>query len=112
MPAEAAADSPVSHAVLAIGGELKNTFCVGKGQLLYPSPYVGDMEDIRTVEALRASVRQIGAPETFPLVMTRQSVGRYRPNSFESSGEPGIECLSRAGSSGRLGPGAPVCIVE
>ena len=59
MPAEAAADSPVSHAVLAIGGELKNTFCVGKGQLLYPSPYVGDMEDIRTVEALRASVRRM-----------------------------------------------------
>ena len=59
-PSDAEPDSsPISHAVLAIGGELKNTFCVGKGQLLYPSPYVGDMEDIRTVEALRASVRRM-----------------------------------------------------
>ena len=42
--------------VLAIGGELKNTFCIAKDDLLYQSPYVGDMEDIRTVNALRESV--------------------------------------------------------
>jgi hydrogenase maturation protein HypF len=42
--------------VLGIGGELKNTFCVGKNSLLYPSPYIGDMEDIRTVAALKESV--------------------------------------------------------
>ena len=29
--------------VLAVGGELKNTFCIGTNQLLYPSPYVGDL---------------------------------------------------------------------
>ncbi len=42
--------------VLAIGGELKNTFCISKGRLLYPSPYIGDMADIRTVKALRETV--------------------------------------------------------
>ena len=42
--------------VLAVGGELKNTFCVGKNQLLYPSPYVGDMADPRTVAALEESI--------------------------------------------------------
>ena len=42
--------------VLAIGGELKNTFCIGRDDLFYPSPYVGDMEDVRTVQALRESV--------------------------------------------------------
>ncbi len=42
--------------VLAIGGELKNTFCIGRNRLFYPSPYVGDMEDIRTVQALTESV--------------------------------------------------------
>ena len=42
--------------VLAIGGELKNTFCIAKGGLLYASPYIGDMADIRTAEALRESV--------------------------------------------------------
>ena len=45
--------------VLAIGGELKNTFCIAKDDLLYQSPYVGDMADIRTVNALRESVRRM-----------------------------------------------------
>ena len=39
--------------VLAMGGELKNCFCIGRNNLFYPSPYIGDMADIRTVEALR-----------------------------------------------------------
>ncbi|MBQ9270334.1 MAG: carbamoyltransferase HypF [Oscillospiraceae bacterium] len=42
--------------VLAVGGELKNTFCIGSGDLFYPSPYVGDLADIRTVEALEETV--------------------------------------------------------
>ena len=46
--------------VLGIGGELKNTFCIGKGPLFYPSPYVGDMADLRTVQALESSVERMG----------------------------------------------------
>jgi len=42
--------------VLAVGGELKNSFCVGKNDLFYPSPYIGDMEDLRTVKALKESI--------------------------------------------------------
>ncbi len=42
--------------VLAVGGELKNTFAIAKGSLIYPSAYVGDMEDIRTVNALEESI--------------------------------------------------------
>ncbi len=42
--------------VLGIGGELKNTFCLGHDSLFYPSPYLGDMEDLRTVNALQESV--------------------------------------------------------
>ena len=45
--------------VLAIGGELKNTFCLVKNQLYYPSPYLGDMGDVRTVKALEESVRRM-----------------------------------------------------
>ncbi len=53
--------------VLAIGGELKNTFCIAKGGLLYASPFVGDMADIRTVQALRESVdRMCGLLEAEP----------------------------------------------
>jgi hydrogenase maturation protein HypF len=47
--------------VLGIGGELKNTFCVGKNGLFYLSPYVGDMADVRTVNALRESVTRLDA---------------------------------------------------
>lgn len=46
-------------AVLGIGGELKNTFCLGKDDLFYPSPYLGDMEDLRTVYALKESVERM-----------------------------------------------------
>ena len=42
--------------VLAVGGELKNTFCIGSGNLLYLSPYVGDLEDLRTVQALEETI--------------------------------------------------------
>ena len=45
--------------VLAVGGELKNTFCVGVNDLFYPSPYVGDLEDIRTVEALEETIGRL-----------------------------------------------------
>lgn len=45
--------------VLAVGGELKNAFCIGKNQLFYPSPYIGDMGDVRTVKALKESVKRM-----------------------------------------------------
>ncbi len=45
--------------VLAAGGELKNTFCIGKNQLFYPSAYVGDMADVRTVQALTESMARM-----------------------------------------------------
>ena len=41
---------------VAIGGELKNSFCALKNGMLYPSPYIGDMADIRTVKALGESL--------------------------------------------------------
>lgn len=45
--------------VLAVGGELKNAFGIGKNQLFYPSPYIGDMGDVRTVKALKESVKRM-----------------------------------------------------
>ena len=44
---------------LAIGGELKNTFCLAKNNLFYPSPYIGDVSDLRTVEILKNSIRRM-----------------------------------------------------
>lgn len=44
--------------VLAIGGELKNTFCLRVGSLCYLSPYIGDMEDLRTIQALKETIHR------------------------------------------------------
>ena len=49
-----------TSSVLGIGGELKNTFCLAKGSLFYPSPYIGDMADLRSVEALKEAVHRCG----------------------------------------------------
>ena len=51
--------TPYRGQVLAIGGELKNSFCIGVDNRFYPSPYVGDLEDLRTVKALRETVRRL-----------------------------------------------------
>ena len=45
--------------VLGIGSELKNTFCLAKNALFYPSPYIGDMGDLRTMQALRQSLARM-----------------------------------------------------
>ena len=44
--------------VMAGGGELKNTFCIGVDSRFYPSPYVGDLEDLRTVKALEETMHR------------------------------------------------------
>ncbi len=45
--------------VLAVGGELKNTFCLAKDELWYPSPYVGDLFSLAASDALEASVERM-----------------------------------------------------
>lgn len=44
---------------LAMGGELKNSFCLTHDRLFYLSPYLGDMTDLRTVRALKESVERM-----------------------------------------------------
>ncbi|MBQ4212606.1 MAG: carbamoyltransferase HypF [Selenomonas sp.] len=52
-------DMDFQGAVLGIGGELKNTFCVASDNIFYPSPYVGDMSDLRTMQALRETITRL-----------------------------------------------------
>ena len=47
--------------VIGIGGELKNAFCIGCDERFYPAPYVGDLEDLRTVTALRETLNRLTA---------------------------------------------------
>ena len=47
------------HAILAIGGELKNTFCLATHDLFYMSPYIGDLENLKSVAALKEAVSRM-----------------------------------------------------
>lgn len=78
--------------VLAVGGELKNTFCLGKNQLFYPSPYVGDMADLRTVKALEESIRRMEELlETDPVIVACDMHPKY--NTTIVAMDQGIEVL-------------------
>ena len=42
--------------VLAVGGELKNTFCLAAGRRAFVGPHVGDMENLETLDAFAHGV--------------------------------------------------------
>lgn len=45
--------------VIAYGGELKNTFCIGVNNLFYPSSYIGDLTDLKGKAVLAESVERM-----------------------------------------------------
>jgi hydrogenase maturation protein HypF len=47
---------PFTQPVLAVGGHLKNTFCIGLGDAAYLGPHVGDLENLETLAAFEESV--------------------------------------------------------
>lgn len=47
-------------AVLAVGGELKNTFCLTDGRRAYLSGHIGDMATWETLRAFERAVQQLG----------------------------------------------------
>ncbi len=78
--------------VLAIGGELKNSFCIGVDNRFYLSPYIGDLEDLRTVKALKETV---GRMETLLEVEPSIAVCDLHPkyNSTVVAEEMGLPLL-------------------
>lgn len=78
--------------VLAVGGELKNTFCLAKGNLYYLSPYIGDLSDARTVDALRESAERMASLlEATPSAVVCDTHPQY--NSVAVAGELGLPVL-------------------
>ncbi|MGH3568861.1 MAG: carbamoyltransferase HypF [Pseudonocardia sp.] len=51
-------------AVLAVGGELKNTFCLTDGHRAYCSAHIGDMGTLETLQAFERSVGQLTAMQS------------------------------------------------
>ncbi len=76
--------------VLAVGGELKNTFCLTKDELSYPSPYIGDLADLRSVRALGEAVTRMETLlEIKPEAVACDLHPRYNSTAFaESLGLP------------------------
>jgi hydrogenase maturation protein HypF len=48
-----------AETVLAVGGELKSTFCLTKGRYAYLSPHIGDMENLETQQAFERSLSHL-----------------------------------------------------
>ncbi len=45
--------------VLAVGGEIKSTFCVTKANYAYMSQHIGDMGNMETLDAMKRSVKHL-----------------------------------------------------
>ena len=45
--------------ILAVGGELKATFCLAKDEFAFMSQHIGDMENLETLQAFEKSVAQM-----------------------------------------------------
>ncbi|WP_226363434.1 carbamoyltransferase HypF [Pseudonocardia abyssalis] len=63
LPVDLGRDAPV---VLAVGGEVKNTFCLTDGHLAYCSGHVGDMGTLETQRAFERAVAQLTGLRTRP----------------------------------------------
>jgi hydrogenase maturation protein HypF len=83
LPIELGRDGP---AVLAVGGELKNTFCLTDGSRAYMSGHIGDMETLETLRAFERAVTQLSeirhrpvrlAADLHPAYQTRDWAERY-----------------------------------
>ena len=75
--------------VIAYGGELKNTFCIGVNNLFYPSSYIGDLTDLKGKAALKESAERMQVLlETKPSLAVCDLHPRY--NSSEAAEESGL----------------------
>ncbi|MFD4241635.1 carbamoyltransferase HypF [Streptomyces sp. NPDC058525] len=71
-------------AVLAAGGDLKNTFCLGEGRRAWLSAHIGDMDDLATQYARERAERQL------------ESITGVRPALLAADLHPGYRSGQRA----------------
>ncbi|WP_069762429.1 carbamoyltransferase HypF [Streptomyces sp. LUP47B] len=62
---------------LAVGGDLKNAFCLGAGRQAWLSAHIGDMDDVGTQRVFERAVEQL------------ESITGVRPESLVSDRHPG-----------------------
>ncbi|MFF5937926.1 carbamoyltransferase HypF [Streptomyces sp. NPDC012508] len=81
---------------LAVGGDLKNTFCLGEGRQAWLSAHIGDMDDLATQLALASAERQL------------ESVTGVRPRLLAADRHPAYRSTRWARSHAAGRPVVPV----
>ncbi|KAA0120332.1 carbamoyltransferase HypF [Mycolicibacterium sp. P9-22] len=74
LPIDLGRDGPP---VLAVGGELKNTFCLTDGRRAFCSAHIGDMGSVATLKAFTQSVRQLSELRREPARIATDLHPRY-----------------------------------
>ncbi|OEU89343.1 hydrogenase maturation protein HypF [Streptomyces abyssalis] len=82
---------------LAVGGDLKNTFCAGEGHHAWLSAHIGDMDDLATLNAFDGAERQL------------EAITGVRPALLAADRHPGYRS---AGWAERNADGRPVHRVQ
>ncbi|WP_432032208.1 carbamoyltransferase HypF [Streptomyces antibioticus] len=83
--------------VLAVGGDLKNAFCIGAGDRAWLSAHIGDMDDLGTQQAFAHAVEQL------------ESITGVRPDRLAADRHPGYRSARWAD---RNAAGRPVVRVQ
>ena len=76
---------------LAVGGDLKNTFCVAEGGYAWLSAHVGDMDDLATLQAFERATAQL------------QSITGVRPELIAADRHPSYRSSAWAAGSAKAG---------
>lgn len=79
LPVDIGLDGP---AVLAVGGELKNTFCLTDGPRAYMSGHIGDMATLDTLRAFERAVSQLSEIRDEPVRLAADLHPGYQTRSW------------------------------
>jgi len=59
VPRPLALSTPVEQPILAVGAQLKNTFCIAVEDRAYLGPHIGDLENLAADEAMRQAIERM-----------------------------------------------------
>jgi hydrogenase maturation protein HypF len=82
LPVDLRLDGPSAPAVLAVGGELKNTFCLTDGSRAYLSGHIGDMATMATLHAFERAVGQLSGIRGQPMRLAADLHPGYHTRSW------------------------------
>jgi len=82
LPIDLPAPARNGPAVLAVGGELKNTFCLTDGSRAFCSGHIGDMATLETLRAFERAVDQLSGIRQAPIRLAADLHPAYQTRSW------------------------------